>query len=208
MTTKTEEQIPEGYLRDAQGRLVPQELVKEVDRERDELVRELVAKAREVQQLMAKFRAQAMDDIQAFIQLSGEKYDTQVGGKKGNVTLVSFDGRYKVQRHISEHLVFDERLQVAKEMIDQCIHRWTDGSRSEIRALVEHAFQVDKEGKISTGRVLGLRTLDITDPQWLEAMQAISDSVRVAGAKAYVRFYERESDGKSYRPIPLDLAAL
>ena len=65
--------------------------------------------------------------------------------------------------------------------------------------------QVDKEGKISTGRVLGLRRLNIHDEKWQQAMQAISDSIIVTDSKNYVRFYERDENGK-YQPISLDFA--
>ena len=67
------------------------------------------------------------------------------------------------------------------------------------------AFQVDKEGKISTGRVLGLRRHDIKDEKWLQAMDAIAESINVVDSKSYVRFYERDKDGK-YQAISLDFA--
>lgn len=200
--------IPNGYLADSRGRLVPLEKVEPIDLARHELVGEIVAKAKALQQQLADFKLGTLGDIGAFVELSAEKYQTQLGGKKGNLTLTSYDGRYKIQRAISEHLVFDERLQVAKELIDRCIHRWAAGSVAEIRALVEHAFQVDQEGKISTGRVLGLRRLAINDGEWQQAMEAIADSIQVAGSKTYVRLYERVGDADQWRPIALDMAAL
>ena len=48
-----------------------------------------------------------------FVALSAQEYDVQLGGKKGNTTLISYDGRFKVQLAVSENIVFDERLQVA-----------------------------------------------------------------------------------------------
>lgn len=199
--------IPEGYKRNTQGHLVPIDAIKEIDLARDDLVLEIAAQAKAQSDRLKNFKANAMGDIQAFLELSAEKYGVEMGGKKGNVTLLSFDGKFKLQRAIAEHLVFDERLQVAKELIDGCIHRWAEGSGNEIKALVEHAFQVDKEGKVSTTRILGLRRLDIKDAQWLEAMDAIADSMQVSGSKSYIRIYERQADGESYRPISLDVAA-
>ncbi|WP_126456706.1 DUF3164 family protein [Sulfuriflexus mobilis] len=200
--------VPEGFIQDQQGRLVPLDMVKDIDRERHDLVNELVTRAKQAQQVMARFKGEAMGDIEAFIELSAEKYNAKMGGQKGNVTLTSFDGRYKIQRAISEYLVFDERLQVAKALVDECIHEWTQGSRSEIRALVDHAFQVDKEGKVNTSRILGLKRLDIKDPKWRQAMQAIADSMQIAGSKTYLRLYERIEESGDYEAIPLDIAAL
>lgn len=202
------ETVPAGYMRDTQGRLVPVAIVKEIDKVRDNLVIELIGHAKAAAEQMARFKGAAMGDIEAFVELSGEKYGVYMGGKKGNVTLMSYDGRYKVQRAIAEHLVFDERLQVAKTLIDECIHEWAANASVEIRALVDHAFKTDAEGKVSPGRILGLRRLDITHPKWQQAMQAIGDAMQIAGSKSYLRLYERVGDSDQYRQIALDFAAV
>ena len=200
--------IPDGYMQDAKGALWPLETIREIDRTRDELVHEIVAKARAQSEQLAKFKAGVFGDIEAFIQLSGEKYGVAMGGKKGNVSLLSFDGKYKVQRAVSESLAFDERLQIAKELVNECIHLWSEGSRSEIRALINDAFQVDKEGRVNTARILSLRRLEIKDEKWQLAMRAIGESIQVAGSKTYFRVYERVGDTEQYQPISLDIAGV
>lgn len=198
---------PEGYMEDGQGRLVPLEQVREVDRTRDELVKEIVEKVKAMSAALAQLKGELMGDVQAFLDLSMERYEVKAGGKKGNVTLPSYDHRYKVVRQVQESLTFDEGLQAAKALIDECLRDWTEGARSEVRALIDQAFQVDKEGRINTGRILGLRRLNIQDERWQRAMQAIGDSIQVTGTKPYIRVYERKEDG-AYAPIPLDFAAL
>lgn len=196
---------------DAKGRWVPQRLIKELDLLRHDTVLGLIAQAQEMSRQLGAFKTKITADLQAFLDLSAEQYEVSYGGKKGNVTLTTFDGRFKIRRSVADRLVFDERLQTAKGLIDECIHRWSQGSSDEIRALVEHAFQTDKEGKVSTERVLGLRRLAITDEKWLEAMKAIADSITVASSKSYIRFYERIDSGSqagSYRAISLDLASV
>ncbi len=205
MTTATP--IPDGYMANAKGHLIPVGNVKEVDKLRDDLARNIVAAAKGVQAVMREFRANTLGDIQAFADLSAEKYGARRGGNKGNLSLLSFDGRYKVQVQISEHLAFDERLQAAKALIDECLTEWAQDSRDEIRAIINQAFDVDKEGRVNTGAILGLRKLDITDGRWRKAMEAIADSLQVVGSKKLLRVYERQEDGY-YEPIPLDLAAL
>lgn len=204
----TSHTIPAGYWQNAQGALIPVDMVKPIDRARNDLVHELVQKATELSQTMAKFKTEAFADIAAFVDLSVEQYDTNVGGKKGNLTMYSFDGRYKVQRAIQEHLQFDERLQAARALIDECLADWTAGAVPELKAIVASAFNTDKAGNISTSRVLGLRRLDIKDERWLKAMTAIGDAVQVVGSKAYIRVYERIGDSEMYRAIPLDIAAV
>lgn len=109
---------------------------------------------------------------------------------------------------MAETIVFDERLQAAKALIDECINGWSKGSNANIKVLVNDAFKVDQEGKISAGRVLGLRRHDITEEKWMLAMKAISDSMRVASSKPYIRFYKRDDTTGDYMPISLDVAAI
>ncbi|MCE1186189.1 MAG: DUF3164 family protein [Rhodocyclales bacterium] len=203
-----EKAIPDGYRADAKGCLVPEAMIKPIDRARDELVQELARQAKAVSDGLRSFKAKVFGDINAFVDLSAEQYDVRLGGKKGNLTLFSFDGAFKIQVAIAEYMVFDERLQAAKHLIDECIIDWSQGSRDEIKVLVQSAFQTDKEGKINTGRVLALRRLDIRDEKWQKAMQAISESLQVVGSKEYVRFYERIGSSDQYQPISLDMAAL
>ncbi|KGQ56597.1 Protein of uncharacterised function (DUF3164) [Gallibacterium anatis] len=196
------------YWQDAKGNLTPEELVKAIDKERDALVQEWVEKAKALNTEISRFKGGIFGDIQAFVELSAEKYGAKLGGNKGNVTLYSYDGKYKIQRAINDHLQFDERIQAAKALIDECLNEWSEGSRPELKALIERAFDVDKEGNLNTSRILGLRRVDIKDPRWLNAMQAISESVQVVNSKAYVRVYERIGDSDQYQPISLDVAGV
>lgn len=208
MNRAVQQHIPEGYMEDGKGRLVPVDTIDEIDLARNDLVGELVAKAKTLQEQMRDFKLAVMGDIGAFVDLSAERYEVALGGKKGNVTLISYDGRLKIQRAIQESITFDERLQAAKALIDGCIHRWSEGSASELKVLVDDAFQVDREGQINTGRVLSLRRHKIDDDNWRKAMDAIADSIQITGSKAYVRFYERVGESNKWNPIPLDLAAV
>src|SRR5690606_29724778 len=105
--------------------------IKPIDLERDRLVRDLVEAAKHLRELLSKFKASSFGDIEAFIELSAEQYGVKMGGKKGNVTLLTFDGQYKVQRAIHESIAFDERLQAAKALIDECLQDWSEGAKPE-----------------------------------------------------------------------------
>jgi hypothetical protein len=199
--------IPAGYRQDAQGRLVPEESIKQIDLDRDALVTAILAQAQERSGELAAFRTAVLEQVDRFVTASAERYKVKLGGKKGNLTLVSFDGRFKVIVAQSETLVFDERLLAAKELIDQCIRGWSEGASTELLALVNDAFRVDQAGKLSTGRILGLRRLNIEDRKWKKAMEAISESVQVASSKRYIRFYIRLEDSEEYVPVSLDVAS-
>lgn len=200
--------IPEGFRVDAKGHLVPVDLIKPIDLARDEFVTDLALRAKSVSECISYFKQDAFGDIKAFVELSAEQYGATIGGKKGNVTLLSFDGRFKIIHAVQDSIKFDERLQAARALIDECAVEWTQDARSEVRVLVNEAFRADKAGEISTGRVLGLRRLEIEDERWQRAMQAISDAVQVVGSKSYIRVYERIGTSDQYAPIPLDIASI
>lgn len=201
-------QPPAGCRQNAQGHFIPESMIKPIDLERDRLVRHLVDRASELSGELADFKTVAFGDIEAFIELSAEQYGAKLGGKKGNVTLLSFDGRYKIIRAIQEGVAFDERLQAARALIDECLRDWTEGARPEVVTLVNDAFRTDTKGEIRTARVLALRRLEITDERWQRAMQAIGEACQVIGSKSYIRIYERVGDTDQYRPISLDIAGV
>lgn len=201
-------QIPPGYWQDASGNLVPDSKVKDVDKLRHELVVNTCQKAIALRTLLADFKTISMADVAAYVSMSMEIYGVKSGGNKGNVTLTSYDGKYKLVRQMADRIVFGPELMAAKALIDECVHVWAQEANDNIKALVNHAFQTDKEGKINTGRVLGLRRLDIRDAKWQQAMQAIADSMQTASTTPYIRFYVRNDTTQNYVAIPLDMAGV
>lgn len=199
---------PEGYWIDARGVMTPADMVKPIDKDRDALVGEIIERALPLHKGLTEFKSSVFADTQAFRELSGELYGAKVGGEKGNMTFYTWDGVWKVVVAIAERLAFDERLQAAKALIDECLKDWTEGSRPEVISLIDEAFQVDKEGEVSTGRILRLRRLDIADERWMNAMRAINDAILIVGSKKYVRIYKRSGDSNQYVPFSLDLAAV
>ena len=201
--------IPEGYMKNSRGGLDPIATVKDIDKLRDQMVKEIVSKSLEESEKLTEIKKEFFKSIQAFVELSAEKYGLKYGGKKGNMTFMSYDGEYKVLVAVNENIIFDERLQIAKELIDECIQDWSSGSCDEIKALVQDAFYVGKSGNLNKNRILGLRRLDIKDERWNQAMAAISDSIQVSDSKQYVRIYRRNpSDADKYDLVNLDISSL
>lgn len=196
------------YIEDAQGRLVHVDNVKEIDKTRHGLVRQIVKSAEQVRDQMARLKENAMSEIEAFVEMSAAEYGVKLGGRKGNLNLLTYDGRYKVQVQVADYVVPDERLQAAKALIDQLLNSWTQDSRSEVKTIINDAFAVDKEGKFNLREILRLRRLEIDDPEWKKAMDAISDSLQVVGSKSYMRVYERVGKENKWQPVSLDFAAL
>lgn len=198
--------IPEGYLLNPAGHLVPREQVREQDLLRDQVASELADRALNIHHQLKAFKARALADIADLVSVSAEKYKVAIGGEKGNVTITTFDGKYKVVRAYAERITFTEEIEAAKALINACIIRWSEGANDNIRALVDRAFRTDSKGQIKTAAVLELLRLEITDDEWERAMDAIRDSIQSTGTAVYVRVYQRIDGTDQYRAISLDLA--
>jgi hypothetical protein len=194
------------YMSDAKGNLVPLENVRPTDTLQDEMVRRILRFARELSAQIARFKGHTFDDIGAFEALLAQEYGASVGGAKGNKTLMTFDGRLKVQVQVADFIDFGPELQIAKSLVDECLREWTEDSRSEIRAIVTRAFNVDKAGQINRSEIFALLRHDIEDERWQRAMQAIRDAMRIVGSKIYVRCYERDRPEDNWRAVTIDLA--
>ncbi|MDP2607973.1 MULTISPECIES: DUF3164 family protein [unclassified Oceanobacter] len=200
--------IPSGYMQDARGRLVPEDQVREQDKLRDQCVTDLVKQAQAISQQLTEFKRKALADIADLLQIAADKYEVTLGGKKGNVSLSSYNGRYKIQRVFAEQIQFSEELEAAQQLFAECLDKWTASADVNIRALVDRAFRTTRSGQIKTAELLGLLQLEIDDTDWQRATNALKDSIRVGGSTVYVRVYERIEDTDKYRQIALDLASV
>ena len=196
------------YMHNADGHLVPLELVREERKLEDQMVRSILTYAEELSGQIARFKAHTYDDCMAFLAVLADKYGvSNRAGKKGNVTFSSFDGLMKVEVRIAEALTFGPELQTAKELIDECINEWAADAAAPIRMLVNKAFDVDQAGKINRNAILSLRsTTEIKDPRWILAMEAITASLRVTGTKTQFYFSRRASVDDAWSSITIDLA--
>ncbi|EKN3738816.1 TPA: DUF3164 family protein [Yersinia enterocolitica] len=192
---------------DRKSRLVPISQVSDFDLEMDAFVRAQVAEALEENARIKAFKAKSFNECYAWLDLVAEKYGKTRGGAKGNVTFPSYDGSEQICIAVQDSLTFGPELQIAKELIDECISEWSVDANENLRAIILDAFAVDKEGQLSTSRILSLRRIKIDDPRWHQAMEAISESLQVAVSKTYINFRRKNSEGKLVN-IPINIAAV
>lgn len=200
--------IHQGYMRNAMGHLVPEDQVRDQDKLRDQVARELADAAKALSLALKDFKKKSLGDVADLISIAGERYGVQMGGKKGNVTIATYDGQYKVQRSYADRLTFTEEMEVAKVLVYGCIRAWSKGADSHLMAIVDRVFSPNRSGQIKTSDVLDLLRLEIDDDSWKAAMKAVKDSIMVSGSAVYIRVYERIGESDNYKAIPLDLAVV
>ncbi|MGO2349831.1 DUF3164 family protein [Pseudoalteromonas nigrifaciens] len=201
--------IPEGYLKDGKGNLVAIANIKQTDLIKDEFVKKAIDKALEMQETLAEFKQSLMAEADDFIELLAQEHGVNLGGKKGNVTLRTFDSQLKVTLQTQERIELGPELSLAKELIDQCLDEWTEGGNQNIKAIVSKTFNTDKQGSLNPQRILALRKLEISDDsgKWTKAMNIIAESVGVVDSTRFIRFYKQDDKGIE-QAVSLDIAKL
>lgn len=197
-----------GWWQNGKGEFVHPECIKITDTLKDELVEEILAKASMLNKTIALFRHSTDEQVEGYFYLLLQEYgvDAKTRARKGNITLENFSATKKVELRIAEIITFDEKLQIAKLKVDEYLEDKTKDADPEIRTLITKAFEVDKEGNIDAKKIFALRSYDIKDARWLEAMDIIDESKKVIARKPYIRFYTRESINDKYEAVTLDIA--
>ncbi|WP_439471309.1 DUF3164 family protein [Brevundimonas sp.] len=194
------------YMKNAQGGLDPEEKVKPTDHLQDLLVRTIVARALPLSVQIAEFKQGSFDDVDGYIELLAQQYGTKPRGKKGNLTLTSYDGLQKVNIAVADNVVFGPELQIAKQLFDEVVREEAGSSSDFIRAIVTRAFNTDKDGLVNRAELLSITRVEHDDPRWNRAVQAIRESQRVIGSRRYVRVFTRPSLDAGWTPVTLDVA--
>ncbi|MGI6394527.1 MAG: DUF3164 family protein [bacterium] len=192
------------YWIDSQGIRVPQNYIKQEDRERDKLVERIISDVIKMNKQLLELKKQIGEKTAAYLQKVAESYGEDW---KGNCRLNSFSGDKQIEISVSDLIDFDEKLQVAKSKIDECIKRWAKGTNKPLELLVTKAFRTDKKGQLNKSMILQLRTYDIKDPEWEAAMDLISSSIRVMSSKTYYNFYVKDESGKLV-PVHMNFSQL
>lgn len=198
---------PPGWVMDPKGRMIRESVVREEARLEDQTVRTIMAYGLDLAQQVQRFRAYSAADLAALHALLAEKYTPRRVGQRGNTSYTSLDGRLKIIIQSQDQITFGPEIQIARGLIFGLIERWGAGTRDEVRALIAHAWPMDRPGQIHRESVLRLLQLDIDDDEWRQAQRAIRDAVRVTGSKRYLRLQYRPTVDHGWRSIPIDLAA-
>ncbi|MEM7667725.1 MAG: DUF3164 family protein [Pseudomonadota bacterium] len=214
MTDFTPAPLPDGrtelngktYMTDGKGALVPLEMVKPQHQLEDEVVRKIIGFWIACSEQVSRHKAHVIDDIDAFEGVLAQEYGATIGGKKGNKTLMSYDGLFRVRVQISDFIDFGSELQTAKGLVDECLNEWSEDARPEIRAVITNAFHTDKAGLVNRSEIIKLTRLPIEDERWKRAMDAIRDAQRVVGSKTYIRCSRRDRQDAPWQSITIDMA--
>lgn len=193
---------------DAQGDAVPVRHVKPYDRQRDKLARRCLARWERGREVIAKIYADTTSDVERIEALAAEgRTGSRKPGVKGNFQFGSFDGSILVSRSARYELRFDERLQVAQDLIEEMIAAKAEGIDEDLAVILKDVFRPTSDGLLSQARVMGLFRHKIKHPLWLQAMDLIRESIESRRGKNLLSVRKRNAAGE-WESVLLDIAAV
>jgi len=201
--------IPPGYREDSQGRLVPESTIRPHERERDDLVRALVARCVVARDDLADLKMDMLRDVAGHVARVAARYGVAIEGRSGGVVLESYDGRMRVERVTSERTTVGEGIHAAEQLVRDYLHDETTGASDGLVAIVDRSFRRNrKTGELNAARLLDLVGVDIDDDRWRRAQQAVREAIQPAGSVTYFRAYWRPRADQPWQQVALDFSAL
>lgn len=195
----------EKTMTDAQGQTVPLKYVKQYDRERDRLARRCLKRFRDARAALERVYADTLEDIEMLESLAG-KDGKPLGGIKGNLQFCSFDGLIQVYRMARYEIRFDERLQVARDLIYGVIDAKAQGLDEDLAGLIRQIFEPNADGMLSQSRVMGLFRFKVKSPDWARAMDLIRESIGTKRGKTLIGVQVKPGREGEWQAILLDIA--
>ncbi|MGJ1327614.1 DUF3164 family protein [Sphingobacterium sp. UBA5980] len=174
---------------------------------RDENVSALVERAMKLHAELAAFKSKTFEDIDTLYKLLQEHSSRHQNGK-GNVTLDTSDGRFRVVFKRSDNTRFDERAtQAEAHILDFVSNRWgnkDDADSKFIKKLLER-----KNGKLDKNKVLDMISMkdNYNDPHWQKGIDLLQESIVPDTTRFYVEYYVR-SEFDEWLPVVLNYAKL
>ena len=196
------------YWEDCNGILTPVKNIKEEDKARDKAVERAVNKALKLHDLIVKFKAEMEEIVKNYLESVAEKYDSEW---QGNTILINFAQDMKVAVRVQKYIDFNEKINVAKTLINECLMAWSADSNPALATLVNQAFETDKKGQINREFIFKLTHFKMNAKthmeEWNKAIALLNESMYIKKTKDYMNYYRR-IDGEKWELITLDYAAV
>ena len=169
------------------------------------VVERAIAKVQKAQEELKALKKELMAEVKTYLEGVATEYGENW---KGNAKLMNFDKTKEIEISVHRNIMFDERLNIAKAKIDNCLKRWSGSATDELRAIVLRAFHVDKKGNVDVRQILGLKSFRFDDPVWQEAIEIIDESITTTSSKEYLVFSVRDNPRGQFRTVSLNFSTL
>ncbi len=206
---------------DPTGDTVSAKWVPAYDKLRDQIAERIAKPWADEEARLAKLKSATIADIEKLVEAAEKTAGVSLGGAKGNLQFRSFDGSITISMDRQYRTEFDERLQLAQQLITEAVKEMresiivTDAATAKARQNIEDlgvvatgAFQPRKNGNLDRQRIRDLRKMPVRHQKWQQAMAIIGICERTVAFRDYIRVAVRLAPDAKPQPITLDIASL
>ena len=173
---------------------------------RDDSITSMVSYAIQLNESLKGFKKSSFEVIETLYKMLQEHSNRHAQGK-GNVTLDTADGQFRVVFKRSDNTRFDERAtQAEAHILDFLTSEYPEGSNTSklIRSLLER-----KKGQLDKNLVLKLIGMknDFDNEHWKMGIDLLQESIVPDETRFYAEYFYRSNDGE-WLPIVLNFAKL
>lgn len=191
------EGVPDGYVKNARGWMMPAAEVKSKDLLEGRFVDAFHCLASAAAAACEHVRLAAFAESDALVGMIVADAGGDADAKRGKVTLQNMTATRRIVIDRRDSVAFGPEVQAAKDLVMACVRKWSDGANAHLVRLAMAAFQANGNGDLSVSKVATLWRIECEDEDWQAAMAALKDALRPTGTSTYLRFHERKyPDGK------------
>ncbi|MCZ6372508.1 DUF3164 family protein, partial [Vibrio parahaemolyticus] len=154
---------------------------------------------------LAQFKANIVKAFEEFRVEMLDQYGTKLHarGTGDNVTVFSFDGKYKMTYKTQKLKSLGPEHDAARELARQYFDSKKETLEHDMLIAVQDFFVKDA----SIANTISFISKDFKDETLVKAQNAARDSLLIIGSKSYFNFYERDEQGE-YQQVHLNFAKL
>lgn len=198
----------DGLWIDSAGNEIPAKYVPKHEKRRDAVVEKIFKKAQKLEAAMKKQKAEITEEIKKYIATITSENKIKKDWK-GNLSLTGFSGTIQVELDIKDVVQYDERLNMAKGLIDEYLQRkCAANGNDELKTIVHQTFNIDKKGVVNQYMLKRLCKINIKDKTWQQAIKLIKESEQVTNTKEYTVFRYRETSRDKWQTINLNFSSI
>ncbi len=178
------------------------------EKDRDELVKNLIAVAEQISKLIATFKIEAVNNLTKFKERALEYGDIR-SNSKGGFSLRTSDGKMKVVFQRDTRSEYDERADLAEELLREFLGDMVKKRDQQAYEIITGLLQRGQKGDFNPAAISALIKMEdkYSDPRWLKAMKLFKESFNTRLIAYGVSFYKQDNLGKD-KPIILSFSAL
>lgn len=190
------------------GNPIPEKNVPKVLKKRDAAVTRIIKRALNLEKQMKLYKIKISEEVSKYISSIGDIGKFEVSAK-GNITLTDYAGLNQVCIQVNDSFEYDERFNMAKGLIDECVQEWSKDANENLQALVAEAFNVDKKGKVNHYMITRLfNNVQVKHPKWKQAKQLYYESQNAVGSRKYIMLRSRRDKESDWVQVNLNFSSL